>query len=162
MKAVALTAEDCLGAALAWWARGDTPIPIIKGTKKPPRGFGWKRLQWCRPAEDDVQNWWRKWPDAQVAVLLGRKMVVIDTDGESAEARIAEMDLPRTPTQKTPRGRHRFFSMDEPTPGRSLAVADGLSLEMRAGRRDCSYPLIDGIRAETCCPRSWPSGQRNR
>lgn len=121
-----------LEAALAWSQMTEIPIPILCGTKRPPRGFAWKGLQHRRPSEPEIRSWWARWPTAQVGILLGERLVVLDSDGPGAEKMITAISLPRTPTQKTPRpGRHRFFRVESPLRGRVVKAPDGSNLELR-------------------------------
>lgn len=121
----------CLSTALFWLERGEIPIPIVPGTKKPPRGFMWKRLYSRPPNEAEVRSWWKRWPNAQVAILLGQRLVSLDPDGPGAEATLSTLNLPRTPTIRTCRGRNRLFCVKQPMQGRSITAADGSKLELR-------------------------------
>jgi hypothetical protein len=47
---------------------------------KHPRLRGWKRLAATNPAV--VGEWWRRWPDANLALATGRRFDVLDLDGE--------------------------------------------------------------------------------
>jgi Bifunctional DNA primase/polymerase, N-terminal len=47
---------------------------------KPPRLRGWKRLASTDPTV--VGEWWRRWPDANLALASGRRFDVLDLDGQ--------------------------------------------------------------------------------
>lgn len=145
--------REILAAALMWWKQGEAPIPIALGTKAPPEGFALKALlNGRRPSEREIRSWWAQWPDAQVAVVLGRTLVAIDSDGRGAERIVQDLKPPRTPTQRTPRpGRHRLFRVDAPTPSRKVTAPDRSSLELRALGQ---YILVH--------PSTHPSGRRYR
>ncbi len=125
-----------LQAALWWLHRGETPIPIRAGTKRPPPRFALKSLlDGHRPRETEVARWWERWPNAQVGLVLGRSLVVVDTDSDEAESMVAGLNLPITAVVRTPRGRHRYFCVDEPVRTRVLKA----SIELRGTR---SYVLV--------------------
>lgn len=82
--------------ALKYWTMGWSVIPIhtIKKGKcscgsancnspgKHPRPDGWTAYQKRRPTKAEVKAWWKKWPDANIAVITGKisGIVVIDVD----------------------------------------------------------------------------------
>jgi Bifunctional DNA primase/polymerase, N-terminal len=47
---------------------------------KHPRLRGWQRLAAADPAV--VGEWWRRWPQANLALMTGRRFDVLDLDGE--------------------------------------------------------------------------------
>jgi hypothetical protein len=47
---------------------------------KHPRLRGWKRLASTDPTV--VGEWWRRWPDANLALATGRRFDVLDLDGD--------------------------------------------------------------------------------
>jgi AAA domain-containing protein/bifunctional DNA primase/polymerase-like protein len=69
----------------------------------------------------EVRRWWRRWPDASVAILTGARsdLVVIDIDGEDGEQALKRAEavlgqLPPTLEVKTKRGRHLYFAHPGP------------------------------------------------
>jgi hypothetical protein len=68
------------------------------------------------PDEAQIRRWWRRWPDAQLAILTGARsnLVVIDIDEPEGEKSLAMVEqvlvtLPYTMEVKTRRGRHLYF-----------------------------------------------------
>src|SRR5215211_140976 len=68
------------------------------------------------PSEAQVKKWWRRWPDAQLAILTGARsnLVVLDIDGPEGEASLVKLEkalgkLPRTREYITKRGRHLYL-----------------------------------------------------
>jgi hypothetical protein len=61
---------------------------------KHPRLRGWQRLASTDPAE--VGEWWRRWPDANLALATGRRFDVLDLDGDQG------MEALRTALSITP------------------------------------------------------------
>lgn len=68
---------NLLDAALAYAARGWRVIPCRPGEKRP------LILNWRLRASDDpavIRQWWAQWPDANVALLTGYGLDVLDVD----------------------------------------------------------------------------------
>jgi hypothetical protein len=72
-----------IGAARDYLARGLAPIPV--GPDKIPL-VEWKPYQGEAPQADQVDEWWTRWPDANVGVVTGAVsgVVVLDADGPEA------------------------------------------------------------------------------
>jgi hypothetical protein len=54
--------------------------PTCSDPGKHPRLAGWKPLAAADPAV--VGGWWRRWPDANLGLVTGRRFDVLDLDGE--------------------------------------------------------------------------------
>ena len=89
--------------------------------------------------EKEVEEWWRRWPDANVGIVTGRVsgIVVLDVDprsgGDSALVGLEERWGALPPTlevQTGGGGRHLWFSSDEELPPAVLAPG----LELKAER----------------------------
>jgi hypothetical protein len=65
-------------------------------------------LQTRDPAQ--VQKWWWMEPDANVGVVCGDGLVVLDVDGPAGEAAVQDFELPVTPEVRSARGRHLYFT----------------------------------------------------
>lgn len=104
-----------LDMALEYRRRGWSVIPQIPGQKKPP--IKWKEFQETRPAESEIRDWWRQWPDAGIAVIAGplSDVLVVDVDSKEAHEVLLERlgNLPDTPSVKSgscePNRYHMFF-----------------------------------------------------
>lgn len=103
---------------------------VIPTHKKRPCIDGWKE----RASSDlaDLASWWTRWPDAEPAVHLGRSRLVVvdlDTDEHGKLPDVADLDLPATWSEDTPRGgRHYYYR-----------VPDGFEGKKRLGWR----PKVD-------------------
>ena len=78
-------------------------IPVGKD-KKPL--IGWKEYQTRKPTEDEVREWFNKWPDANIGIVTGKisNLVVVDVEsGGSIEG------LPDTQKCKTGNGGWHFY-----------------------------------------------------
>jgi hypothetical protein len=87
----------CLDAALAYLERGWVPVPLhphtskVKRPGKQPLVKEWnERL----PDEEQVRDWWQRWPNANVGVAMGRiskGLVAVDVDGEAGWTKLLEI-----------------------------------------------------------------------
>lgn len=118
----------------------------------------WQEYQSRRATEAEIAAWFRRWPDANVAVVTGEisNLVVLDIDpAHGGEASLRDLltqfgPLPETLTAHTGGGgRHFYFA----------APADGRPMQSRVGLR----PGID-VRADggliITPPSVHPSGRR--
>jgi hypothetical protein len=141
-----------LEAALQYAARGWKIIPLhsirngqctcrkqaeCDAPGKHPRiktGKGHCEFASCDPAQ--VEQWWRKWPDANVGAATGQAsgFVVIDLDGAEGVAKLVELvrqhgKLPVTLQSESGRvggGRHLFYAWNA-----SSATNSGQGLDIR-------------------------------
>lgn len=108
-----------LDIALEYHQRGWSIIPIVAGTKTPPKRFRWKQFQKRRPTEDELRSWFASRDDLGLAVILGiisGGLVCRDFDTMEGYVRWAAQhpDLARIlPTVATARGRHVYCTADE-------------------------------------------------
>jgi hypothetical protein len=141
-------------AALSYAARGWSVLPVESRGKRPL--VAWTEFQQRRAEPDEIDAWFRRWPEANVGIVTGlvSGLVVVDVDAqhggfESLAALEREHGpLPHTVAAVTGGGgRHLYF--DHPRG----------ALRNRVGLR----PGID-LRAEGGCvvapPSVHPSGQR--
>jgi hypothetical protein len=109
-------------AAVELYDAGLTPMPILPGTKKP--AVTWER--WTKNlSRRNIQRYYKKHPDHELAVLLGPNVFVADSD--TPEALIAlymlEKSLDITPNLivETARGEHHYFWLSPGTFAKSDA-----------------------------------------
>lgn len=125
-------------AALEYIERGLSVVPIKPGTKE--AYCAWKEYQNRVPTETEIETWFNKWPDAQLALITGQisGVSVIDLDNQEA-VKWARNNLPRTGgVQKTKKGWHLFYSMNgDPIPN-GVRIVEGVDI-----RGDGGYVLID-------------------
>lgn len=102
-----------LTSALEYLERGFSVIPIAKGSKKPPKDFHWRKYQQHRATSEEVEGWFREWPNAQLALVTGllSQIAIIDADGPVGVHFLKE-SVPRTSVyQKTKKGWHAFYRL---------------------------------------------------
>jgi putative DNA primase/helicase len=114
--------------------RGFSVVPLKPGAKKPL--IKWEQYQKRKPTEEEVREWWRKWPEANIGIVCGRVsgLVVIDHD-EYRGVKLPDGWDPGsepTPLVKTPRaGWHYYYRLpnDPDFPTRSF---DYKGIEIKA------------------------------
>lgn len=113
-------ANAMLEAALHYHSLGYTPIPCRPREKRPL--VAWKDFQVYRPTPEQLQAWFEQWPDANLALVLGRGRYAVDLDGgDEAEALLANAGImlpPDAPRSRTGNGYHVFLSTYNPIPDR--------------------------------------------
>ncbi len=117
--------NEFLQAALQYAELGWHVFPLAPGQKTPITTHGVKDATTNRK---QIEEWWSKWPNANIAVACGRQsgIYVIDVDeskrgGISGRASLKEFpDLLLTITQNTPRGGfHALFKAGNPPANRN-------------------------------------------
>jgi len=100
-----------LKSALRYLKIGWNVIPVNRDKK--PYLSSWEQYQQRRVTEEEVRQWWTKWPDANIAVLTGQLsgIVVIDIDEKSSLQYIEpHLNKKTTLTCITGRGgKHLYF-----------------------------------------------------
>ena len=97
-----------LDNALAYHRDGYFVIPV-RPNKKPY--IKWTQYQDEKPLLDEVQEWWAKWPDANIGLITGKNtdLVVIDVDDEDGIRVMKEMAPGLKPMTSSPHGFHFWF-----------------------------------------------------
>ncbi len=148
----------CLRAALDYLARGWSPIPLHPPTSK-VRNPGkqpmirWEAYQRERPTVEDLNEWWHRWPRANVGVTMGTAsgLVGLDIDGPAGlDAVMAwaggAANIPATPAFLTPNSGRRLL----------YAIPPGVSLPIRRfdgeGKKEALRILAEG--SQTVMPPS--------
>lgn len=142
----------CLIAALDYLRRGWPSFPLCPGKHElsPPNHkctekrhgkaalVKWSPFQTRLPTEDELREWWKEWPYANVGIALGHAvsgLIGIDIDGPEGLEKLREMlggDPPPTLGFLTPGGGARYFyrwpegvaapQRHIPTAGRALTI----------------------------------------
>ena len=145
-------------AALAYRRRGWSIVPMhspVDGrcscgrrdcvaVAKHPR-VSWEARVQVAATEHEVEEWWRRWPNANIGIVTGRVsgIVAVDVDprsgGDSALRGLEERwgALPATPEVRIGGGgRHLWFSCNQELPSTILAPG----LELKAERSVVTAP----------------------
>jgi hypothetical protein len=116
-------------AALVYVARGWSVIPIERHGKRPL--VPWLEFQSRLAAADEIEDWFQRWPDANIALVTGRfsGLVVLDVDSShGGSASLSQLEIENGPLPRTVEavtgggGRHLYFSH----PGMAVANRVGL------------------------------------
>jgi hypothetical protein len=137
--------------ALQYHSLGLSIIPIVAGTKEPPRGMKWKRYQTTRPTAAKLRRWFANGNGRGLAVVLGEVsggLVCRDFDDMGAYERWAAEfpDLAKAlPTVETARpGRHVYCRGDvaeiREASGSGAGIIDLGDGEMRGTGGYCLLP----------------------
>jgi hypothetical protein len=129
-----------LAAALDYLARGWSIVPVAARAKRPI--VRWETFQHRLPGQDQLVAWFRRWPDANLAVVTGALsgLVVLDVDprhgGEQSLAMIEERHgrLPATIESVTGGGgRHVYFAHPGHEGRNRVGLMPGLDLRGDGG-----------------------------
>lgn len=142
---------NTLKYALEYCRRGWSVIPLLAREKRPAlskKVGGWEKYQTIRADESQIQQWWEKYPDANVGIVTGSVsgIVVLDIDGPEGEASLGKIlarfgPLPETPISSTGKGKHYLFRH----PGVELRnfAKRGVNIDFRGdGGYICAPPSI--------------------
>ncbi len=126
-----------LEAALDYWERGWSIIPIKPDIKRP--AIKWLEYQDRQPTEEEITEWWTRWPNHDIAIVTGAVSGVVVVDCDNQDAAHAAFDAGmRSPIRvKTKRGHHLYFAHP----------LDGIRRGPRAGSntRGDDWPKINGL-----------------
>jgi Bifunctional DNA primase/polymerase, N-terminal len=120
-------------AARRYRQRGLAPIPVDRN--KIPL-VDWKPFQAEAPHTDQIDEWWTRWPDANVGVVTGKvsDLVVLDADGPEGLESLKALDTPATTwLSETGRGRHQWFKHPGVTIGNRASVRPHLDVRGDGG-----------------------------
>ena len=113
-------------------------IPIRESGEKIKRPYvAWEKYQTEMPELEEIENWWTKWPSANVGIITGKNnnLTVIDIDTDEANEKIEEL-LPtniETPMVTTPGGgKHIYFQYEEGI-GNKVGIVDGCDVRSEGG-----------------------------
>jgi hypothetical protein len=95
-----------LESALAAGEAGLHVFPLRPRLKVPLRK-GWQSSASRDPSR--IAEMWRDRPEANVGVLCGHGLVVVEADGPAGEAELRDLPMPRTPVARSQRGPHFYF-----------------------------------------------------
>jgi hypothetical protein len=123
-----------LAAALQYQQAGFSVIPVKKN-KKPH--IKWEKFQHERADEKQIQQWWKKWPDANPAIVTGEisGVDVIDVDSKDGKKALNEFlsDSLITPISKTPAGGYHYYFKHRAGLSNGVRIIEGCDLRTTGG-----------------------------
>ena len=132
--------ENSGRAALAYLARGWAAIPIEPEGKRPL--VRWEAYQHDPPSEQDIEHWFRQWPEANVGIVTGAVsgLVVLDVDPQhGGEESLRDLERRFGPLAETLEartgggGRHLYFGHPGGELRNRVGLAPGLDLRGDGG-----------------------------
>lgn len=133
-------ATGCEAAALAYAARGWSPIPIEPRGKRPL--VPWLEFQQRIADGGEIAAWFARWPDANIGIVTGRVsgIVVVDVDARHGglhslrELERAHGALPTTVEATTGGGgRHLYFALADAAMHNRVGLRAGIDLRGEGG-----------------------------
>lgn len=152
--------------ALAYRRKGFSVIPCNR-QKRPL--IKWAPFQVEKASEQQIRDWWDKWPNANIGIACGAVsgVDVLDLDTEQAYTDLQEFFLPdtfQTPAVKSPKGRHLYFKHRIGL-SNGVRVVAGTDLRTHGGYviappsingDGTAYAWIDGLAPKDCAFAEWP------
>ncbi|MDH3514901.1 MAG: bifunctional DNA primase/polymerase [Gammaproteobacteria bacterium] len=127
-------------AALAYRARGWAVVPVARSGKRPL--VPWQAFQERAPTEDEIRDWYARWPDAGVGIVTGAVsgLAVLDIDprhgGMDSLRELERLHgaLPHTIEANTGGGgRHVYFAYPDTELRNRTRLAPGIDLRAEGG-----------------------------
>src|SRR5215467_14179668 len=105
--------KEMLLAALELLKAGKPVVPVNRNTKRPY--VKWKQFQDRLPTEKEIREWWKRWPDANVAIVTGRlsKRTILDCDSAEASKQFVKRFPEAITTRQVRTGRTHFIFLDK-------------------------------------------------
>lgn len=121
--------EKILNAALDYYRRGFSPIPIKLMDKRPLRQ--WTEFQKIRPTESEIMNWFHD-GGANIGIITGMisNLIVVDLDDEEAHEYFRNNNFPESPAAKTFRGTHIYYKCNSSV--KTTTHINNLKIDIRA------------------------------
>jgi hypothetical protein len=135
-------------------------LPLRPRDKRPL--IAWEHLQTARPSEDDIAQWFRRWPDANIGIVTGEisNLIVLDVDpkhgGDAALERLEKRFRPLSATVEAITGgggRHLYFVHPGGFTRNRAGLAQGIDL-----RGDGGYIVAPPSIHPSGRPYAWSPG----
>jgi hypothetical protein len=97
-------------SALQYLGYGFSVIPLQNHSKIPALTT-WEEFKWRKPRNSEIESWWSKYSQKNLAIVTGRLsgVIVIDIDYPIQLEKAIKLGLPETWCVKTYRGRQYYF-----------------------------------------------------
>lgn len=95
--------------ALSYLSRGWSVIPLVPRGKR--AAVPWEEFQVRRASEDEVRNWYQRFPNMNLGIVTGviSNLFVLDADGVEADEYLKGKEMPPTPQSTTGKGSHHYY-----------------------------------------------------
>lgn len=121
-------------SAVFYAESGWSVIPLRSGEKRPALS-SWKDRMHEPASPEEVESWWLSDPTRNIGIVTGMVsgIIVVDADGDDGLQTIQGLDIPITPTVKTPKGRHLYFRHPGHRVPNAVRMLPGLDLRGDGG-----------------------------
>ena len=118
--------------ALHYARNGWSVLPLWPRAKNPLTRHGVKDAS---QDQELIDCWWRRWPLANIGLVIPRGLLVVDVDSSEALHRLKAQDriLPTTTSASTGRGRHFWYSAQEAEVSNGVGVVAGIDIRAAGG-----------------------------
>ncbi len=124
-----------IDSALEYLDMGFSIIPVNRSNKRPYIS-SWKEFQKRPPTPEEIEKWWKTWPDANVAIVCGKvsNIFIVDADGPKGIAWMNE-HLPKTGVYSlTGKGVHAVYRIPpDTTIKNAVRLADEVDIRGEGG-----------------------------
>ncbi len=136
----ALESASIAQAAARYLAGGWSVLPLRRGEKRPL--IHWEMLQQARADAATLEQWFARWPDANVGIVTGEvsNLIVVDVDPKhGGDDSLADLErrygpLPETVEARTGGGgRHLYFAHPGGLVPNRVGLAQGIDLRGDGG-----------------------------
>ena len=119
-------------SALEYARNGWSVFPLWPRAKNPLTRHGVKDAS---QDQELINQWWRRWPTANVGLAIPPGLLVVDVDSPEALQRLKVQDriLPTTATASTGRGRHFWYSTAEAKTRNCVGLFPGIDVRAVGG-----------------------------
>lgn len=149
---------------------GVSIIPV--GPDKRPL-MSWQQYQTKRAPTEQIEEWWKKWPDANIALVTGEisGIMAVDCDTKGG-IETFEKYLPEsleTPIQSTPRGGRHYLFRHETGIRNNARILEGIDTRGEGGYilvspsgngNGRSYQWLDGLALGSVTPAPLPEAYK--
>jgi len=159
-----------LQAAIEYCENGFSVIPVQKN-KKPY--IKWERYQGERATQEQLEQWWGQWPEANVGIVTGKisGIMVLDADSKQGQKELNKLfpDSLETPTAKSPGGWHNYFAYQEGLSNTARVLPDcdirtdgGYIIAPPSRNAKGNYAWVEGLSIFDVAPAALPKPVYNK
>jgi len=165
--------NEILGMALKYQKKGFSVIPIRPGKKKPL--IKWEKFQAERARPNQIREWWKQWPQANVAIVTGAisGVDVVDIDTPKGLDAVNELvpDSMVTPIARSQKGGwHHYHEHQEGVGNANRFLTDTdlrgdggyIIAPPSIGETGRSYSWLPGLSIEEVSPCPMPKPLYNK
>ncbi len=114
------------------YSKGTNLDERLKDSKAPL--IPWTKYQTGRPTPEEITEWFKKWPKANIAIVTGKVsgIVVVDFDSDEAIAWARSKGILETAQVATNRGLHAYYKYPETGHIRNSVKINNMAIDIRS------------------------------